>query len=46
MGFNASLVHTDVMFGSPEVSVVATASHDGEVVVIERGSWAEPLAGD
>ena len=46
VGFNASLVHTDVMFGSPEVSVVASASRDGEVVVIERGSWTEPFAGD
>jgi aminopeptidase len=44
-GFNASLVHTDIMFGSSQVSVVATTRRRGEVVVIERGSWAEPFAG-
>ncbi len=45
VGFNASAVHTDVMFGSPEVSVVATKSRQGEVTFIERGRWTAPFAG-
>ncbi len=39
MGCNRSMIHTDVMFGSTEVSVVATRTRRGEVVLIDRGSW-------
>ncbi len=39
LGVNRSSVHTDVMFGSPEVTVVATACRDGETVLIENGRW-------
>ncbi len=40
LGVNHSAIHTDVMFGSPEVTVVATESLKGEVVLIDRGRWA------
>lgn len=42
-GFNPSGIHTDIMFGSPEVSIVATRSRKGEIVLIDRGNWAELL---
>ena len=38
-GLNRSTIHTDVMFGSPDVTVVATRSREGEVVLLERGRW-------
>ncbi len=41
LGVNRSAIHTDVMFGSASVSVVATESREGEVVLIDRGRWAE-----
>jgi leucyl aminopeptidase (aminopeptidase T) len=41
LGVNRSTIHTDVMFGSASVSVVATESREGEVVLIDRGRWAE-----
>ncbi len=40
LGVNSSRVHTDLMFGSPEVTIVATESREGEVVLIDRGRWA------
>ena len=43
IGFNPSGIHTDIMFGSPEVSIVATRSRKGEVGLIDRGNWAEPF---
>ncbi len=39
LGVNRSLIHTDIMFGSKEVMVVAR-SREGEVALIERGRWA------
>ena len=41
VGCNHSVIHTDVMFGSPEVTVVATRTRRGEVVLIDRGSWSD-----
>ncbi len=41
MGVNHSAIHTDVMFGSTLVSVFATNSREGEVVLIDRGRWAK-----
>ncbi len=41
LGYNRSVIHTDLMFGSTEVSIVATRSREGEVVLIDRGEWAE-----
>ena len=41
LGFNQSVIHTDIMFGSPAVTVLATQSREGEVVLIEGGQWAE-----
>lgn len=43
MGCNRSVIHTDIMFGSTEVSVIATDTREGEVVLIDRGSWSEPF---
>ncbi len=40
LGVNHSTIHTDVMFGSTSVRVVATESREGEVVLIDRGRWA------
>lgn len=40
-GCNPSTVHTDLMFGSHEVSVCATRSREGAVVLIDAGRWAE-----
>lgn len=39
IGCNTSAVHTDIMFGSPEVSVVATRTREGRVVLLEGGVW-------
>lgn len=44
VGANASAIHTDVMFGSPEVTIRATESRDGEVLLIENGRWTDPFA--
>lgn len=41
LGCNDSAIHTDIMFGSPEVTVVATKTKEGEVVLIERGGWTD-----
>jgi len=41
LGCNRSAIHTDVMFGSPEVTVTATDTREGEVVLVDRGHWAE-----
>ncbi|MEM1176899.1 MAG: aminopeptidase [Acidobacteriota bacterium] len=41
LGFNLSSIHTDIMFGSPEVSVIATETNEGAVPLIENGRWAE-----
>lgn len=48
LGCNHSAIHTDVMFGSPEVSVTATRTNEGEVVLIDNGRWSERFlnAGD
>lgn len=40
LGFNNSSIHTDIMYGSPEVSITAT-TREGEVPLIVRGEWAE-----
>ena len=39
IGCNTSTIHTDIMFGSPEVSIIATDSADGEVTLIDKGHW-------
>lgn len=44
LGCNRSKIHTDVMFGSPEVSVVATRSRRGEVVLLDRGDWVAGMS--
>ncbi|HEX9734368.1 MAG TPA: aminopeptidase [Thermoanaerobaculia bacterium] len=41
LGVNESAIHTDIMFGSSEVTIVATRSVEGEVVLIENGRWTE-----
>ena len=41
VGYNRSVIHTDIMFGSTEVTIVATQSREGEVVLIDRGEWTE-----
>lgn len=41
LGFNISRIHTDIMFGSPEVSVIATETREGAVTLIDRGHWSE-----
>ncbi|MEM1202077.1 MAG: aminopeptidase [Acidobacteriota bacterium] len=38
LGCNTSSIHTDIMFGSPEVSVTASTA-EGDVPLIERGRW-------
>ena len=39
VGCNASTIHTDIMFGSPEVSIIATETNAGEVTLIDKGHW-------
>ena len=39
-GCNRSQVHTDIMFGSPKVSIVATKTTRGEVVLLDSGRWS------
>ncbi len=41
LGVNHSTIHTDVMFGSASVSIVASTRRQGEVVLMDRGRWAE-----
>ncbi len=41
LGCNTSTIHTDIMFGSEDVTIVATRSREGEVVLLERGHWTE-----
>lgn len=42
LGANSSAIHTDIMFGSPEVTITATeCSRDEPVVLIDRGRWTE-----
>lgn len=41
IGCNASTIHTDIMFGSPEVSIIATDCRDGEVTLLDKGNWTE-----
>ncbi len=41
LGVNRSATHTDIMFGSTEVTIVATSSREAEVVLIDRGRWTE-----
>ncbi|MCP5114020.1 MAG: aminopeptidase [bacterium] len=43
LGFNPAPVHLDVLFGAPEVKVVATRSQEGEVALIDSGRWTESL---
>lgn len=44
LGANSSAIHTDIMFGSPEVTITATDCANGEpTVLIDRGKWAEPF---
>lgn len=45
-GCNRSAIHTDIPFGSPEVTVIATDTREGEVVLLERGFWAGRLEED
>jgi len=40
-GLNQAKMHVDVMFGSPEVEVLATVTREGEVVLLEGGQWHE-----
>ncbi|MCP4550425.1 MAG: aminopeptidase, partial [bacterium] len=46
MGFNHSAIHTDIMFGSTEVNIVATESREGEVIIIDRGNWTERFSSE
>ncbi len=41
VGYNRSVIHTDLMFGSTEVTIVATRTSEGEVVLLDRGEWTE-----
>ncbi len=41
VGYNRSVIHTDVMFGSTEVSIVATRTREGEVTLIDQGDWSD-----
>lgn len=41
LGCNTSTIHTDIMFGSKDVTIVATKSREGEVVLLDRGEWTE-----
>ena len=38
-GLNRSAVHTDIVFGNAGVTVVATESDAGEVVLLADGEW-------
>ena len=41
LGCNSSTVHTDILFGSHKVSIVATQSREGEVVLMDQGCWSQ-----
>ena len=41
LGCNSSTIHTDICFGSPKVSIVATKTKRGEVVLLDGGNWGE-----
>jgi aminopeptidase len=41
LGFNSSTIHTDIMVGSPQVSIHAAVSNEGVVTLIDRGQWTE-----
>ncbi|NJL29073.1 MAG: aminopeptidase [Thermoanaerobaculia bacterium] len=43
LGWNRSAIHTDVLFGSEKVTIRATRSRVGEVVLIDEGRWGEGL---
>ncbi len=43
-GCNQSTIHVDVVFGSPDVRIVATESRRGEVVLLDQGRRVEPEA--
>lgn len=43
LGVNRSSIHTDIMFGSDQVSIHASQSKDGEVPLIVDGRWVEPF---
>lgn len=47
LGVNDSAIHTDIMYGSTEVTITATRTAEGEVTIIENGRWTErfPEAG-
>ncbi len=45
VGCNQSTIHTDIMFGSSEVSIIATKTKEGEVTLIENGAWTERFRG-
>jgi len=45
-GCNTSIIHTDIMFGSTEVSVVASRCREGEVLLLDRGNWTERFMAD
>ncbi|MEM8932255.1 MAG: aminopeptidase [Acidobacteriota bacterium] len=40
-GCNVSAIHTDIMVGSTEVSVIATETREGEVPLIRDGRWVD-----
>ncbi len=44
LGCNTSIIHTDIMFGSTDVTVVASRSREGEVVLLDHGEWTERFA--
>ncbi|MCP4658541.1 MAG: aminopeptidase [bacterium] len=46
LGCNQSAHHTDIMFGSTEITIVATESREGEVVLVDRGCWTERFVND
>ncbi len=43
LGCNDSMIHTDMMFGSDEISVIASLSDRGEVPLLIDGQWCEPF---
>jgi aminopeptidase len=43
LGCNKSMIHTDIMFGSPGVNVIASKTNRGEVLLLEGGRWSEAV---
>jgi aminopeptidase len=39
-GINDSMIHTDFMLGSDDLSIIGTTKDGGEVVIFENGLWA------